>query len=47
MAAGPGIEFDEQAGLDHPYTTGGRLHLDMCRRPLGSNNSKIITELEG
>ena len=43
---GPGIEFDEQAVLDYPYTTGGRLHLDMCRTPLGSNNSKIITELE-
>ena len=44
---GLGIELDEQAVRDHPYTTGGRLHLEMCRTPLGSNNTKIVTELDG
>ena len=44
---GLGIELDEQVVLAHPYTSGGRLHLEMCRTPLDSNNTKIITELEG
>ena len=44
---GLGIELDEQAVRAHPYTTGGRLHLEMCRTPLGSNNTKTITELDG
>ena len=44
---GLGIELDERVVRDHPYTTGGRLHLEMCQTPLGSNNSKRITELEG
>ena len=44
---GLGIVLDEQVVRDHPYATGGRLHLEMCRTPLGSNNTKIITELEG
>ena len=43
---GLGIELNEQVVLDHPYTTGGRLHLEMCQVPLGSANTKIITELE-
>ena len=44
---GLGIELDEQVVRAHPYTTGGRLHLEMCRTPLGSNNVKTINELEG
>ena len=44
---GLGIELDERVVRDHPYATGGRLHLEMCQTPLGSNNSKRITELEG
>ena len=43
---GLGIELNEQALLEHPYTTGGRLHLEMCQTPLSSANSKIITDLE-
>ena len=44
---GLGIELDERVVRDHPYATGGRLHLEMYQTPLGSNNSKRITELEG
>ena len=43
---GLGIELNEQAVLDNPYTTGGRLHLEMCQTPLPSDNDKIITELD-
>ncbi len=43
---GLGIELNEQAVLDQPYTTGGRLHLEMSQTPLSSANDKIITELE-
>lgn len=43
---GLGIELNEQVVLDHPYTTGGRLHLEMCQTPLSSANSKILTEIE-
>ena len=44
---GLGIELDEQVVREHPCTTGGRLHLEMCQTPLGSNNTKTITELNG
>ncbi|MEM7343639.1 MAG: mandelate racemase/muconate lactonizing enzyme family protein [Chloroflexota bacterium] len=43
---GLGIELNEQAVLDQPYTTGGRLHLEMCQVPLSSANTKKIAELE-
>ena len=43
---GLGIELNEQAVLDNPYTTGGRLHLEMCQTPLPSDNDKIISELD-
>lgn len=46
MEPGLGIELDEEVVLDHPYETGGRLHLEMCQTPLGSNNSQTIGELE-
>jgi len=45
-APGLGIELNEQAVLDQPYRTGGRLHLEMCQTPLSSANTKIITEIE-
>ncbi len=45
-APGLGIELNEQAITDHPYQTGGRLHLEMCQTALPSDNTKIITELE-
>ena len=44
---GLGIELDERVLRDHPCTTGGRLHLEMCQTPLGSNNTKTVTELDG
>jgi len=43
---GLGIELNEKALEANPYSSGGRLHLEMCQTPLGSNNDKIITELE-
>ena len=43
---GLGIELNEQVVLDHPYQSGGRLHLEMCQTPLPSDNEKIITELD-
>ncbi len=42
---GLGIELNEETILNHPYSSGGRLHLEMCNTPLGSNNQKTITEL--
>ena len=45
-APGLGIELNEDVIEAHPYTTGGRLHLEMCQTPLSSANDKIITELE-
>ncbi len=43
---GLGIELNEQALLDNPYTSGGRLHLEMCQTPLSSANTRIITDIE-
>jgi 2-dehydro-3-deoxyphosphogalactonate aldolase len=43
---GLGIELDEKAIEASPYTSGGRLHLEMCQTVLDSNNQKIITEIE-
>ncbi len=42
---GLGFELNEEAVLSQPYTTGGRLHLEMCQHPLPSDNTKIITDL--
>ena len=42
---GLGIELNVETILNHPYSTGGRLHLEMCNTPLDSNNQKTITEL--
>ena len=44
--AGLGIELNEATLDAHPYSTGGRLHLEMCQTALGSNNSKTISEIE-
>ena len=43
---GLGFELNEQALLEHPYTPGGKLHLEMCQTPLDSANRKIATDLE-
>jgi galactonate dehydratase len=45
-APGLGIELNEAQVLKHPYTSGGRLHLDMCQTPLPSDNRKTIDEVE-
>ena len=43
---GPGIELEDRVVRDHPYTTGGLLHLEMCQTPLGSDNRKLASELD-
>ena len=43
---GLGIELNEKILEANPYTSGGRLHLEMCQTALGSNNQKIISEIE-
>ena len=43
---GLGIELDEKTLEANPYTSGGRLHLEMCQTALSSDNQKIITEIE-
>ena len=40
-----GIELNEEVVLAHPYTTGGRLHLEMTQTVLPSDNTKKVTEL--
>ncbi|MDH5356398.1 MAG: mandelate racemase/muconate lactonizing enzyme family protein [Gammaproteobacteria bacterium] len=42
---GLGIELDEKVLEANPYTSGGRLHLEMCQTVLDSNNRKTITEI--
>ena len=43
---GLGIELNEKMLEQNPYTSGGRLHLEMCQEPLSSANNKIITDIE-
>jgi galactonate dehydratase len=43
---GLGIELNEKVLEQNPYTSGGRLHLEMCQAPLSSANNKIITDIE-
>ena len=43
---GLGIELNEVVLEANLYTTGGRLHLEMCQSVLDSNNQKTIGELE-
>ena len=43
---GLGIELNEKILEQNPYTSGGRLHLEMCQTALGSNNQKTISEIE-
>lgn len=43
---GLGIELNEKVLLDHPYQTGGELHLEMCQTPLSSANEKIISDIK-
>lgn len=43
---GLGIVLNETVVESHPYSSGGRLHLEMCQTVLDSNNQKTITELD-
>ena len=43
---GLGITLNEAVIQSHPYTSGGRLHLEMCQAVLDSNNRKTITEID-
>lgn len=45
-APGLGIELNEKVIEANPYTSGGRLHLEMCQTALDSNNQKTIGEIE-
>ncbi len=42
---GLGVELDVETMAAHPASDGGRLHLEMCQVPLGSDNRKTIDEL--
>lgn len=44
-APGLGIELNEKIVEEHPYTSGGRLHLEMCQTALDSANTRTIKEL--
>ena len=43
---GLGIELDLANIQAQPYTSGGRLHLEMCQTPLDSANQRTISEIE-
>ena len=43
---GLGVELNHEVLQEHPYETGGRLHLEMTQTPLDSNNVKLSSELE-
>ncbi len=42
---GLGIDIDLDVVLTHPYTPGGRLHLEMCQSVIPSDNKKTSAEL--
>ncbi len=44
-APGLGIELNENVIEANPYSTGGRLHLEMCQTVLDSNNQRTIDEI--
>ena len=43
---GLGVELNHEALSAHPYSTGGRLHLEMTQTALSSNNSRLARELD-
>ena len=45
-APGLGIELNEAVIEAHPYTSGGRLHLERCQAVLDSDNRRTIDEIE-
>ena len=42
---GLGIELNDAVVAAHPYTTGGRLHLEMSQTPLSSDNRLTVNDL--
>lgn len=44
-APGLGIELNIDVIEAHPYTTGGRLHLEMAQSVLDSANTRLVTDL--
>ncbi len=44
-APGLGVELDEDVLAAHPYSTGGRLHLEMTQTPLDSANTRLTSDL--
>lgn len=42
---GLGVELADEVVAAHPYTPGGRLHLEMAQTPLDSANERLITDL--
>lgn len=44
---GLGLELNDEVIAAHPYTTGGRLHLEMCQTVLDSGNTRTVGDLEG
>ncbi len=45
-APGLGIELNTDVIAAHPYTTGGRLHLEMTQHALPSDNTKLVDDLD-
>ncbi len=43
---GLGVELNKEAVLANPYTTGGRLHLEMTQSVIDSANTKLTNELD-
>ena len=43
---GLGIELDLDVIEANPYTTGGRLHLEMTQTPLASDNTHLVTDVD-
>lgn len=45
-APGLGLELDDEVVAAHPYTPGGRLHLEMTQSVVDSANTKLTSELD-
>ena len=45
-APGLGVELNDDVIAAHPYTTGGRLHLEMTQTVLDSANTKLVSEVD-
>ncbi len=45
-APGLGVELDHEVVAAHPYTTGGRLHLEMTQSVVDSANTRLTADLD-